>query len=958
MGRIDEQRALKLLAACRRGGIPLCFVVTATIAATLATTSALADQAIPIPVSPEFDYSQICVAPAVPAPPRNWSGWDGKSAPKVSPDAMLKDAQALYNPYSRYPRSPATAERIVHYLGQQSFPGAGRALYLYGRILADSDVAAGHAEEIVKAEKTAYERGVIEAGTFLGKIYRRGDLVSPDLSLAKTYLRNAADAGDTGAAIELVRLYATSPDLAETPDAGRMLLQRIIGKLSENLGKGDCSALTSFAEILADPDIGERDVKASVQWLAAAAKLGDIRAISLLAKRLRDGGDGIDVDRQSAEELLRTASRLGHAASSLALADMLLATTANAQAREEGLALVGQEVARGNVAAFAMRAAYYRGSYGGDPDPALERQALEKAALLPDVSAEVLERLGVVYARGLGGPPDSARAVKVQMRAFEMGSAQAAFDLYKLGSGPDAVQLDRGPLDYLKQSSDAGFAGAMRELSALYACGQGVEKDRAKANEWLEKAAAAGDSESLLELADRAFASASSDSNADGVAYLQKAAEQGDVEAMMRLSLAYASGTGTPHDETASQSWRGKAVAADAILAKLVEAKALLVPTGSMERDAPAARALLEASLSTENADVLYELGRLYVDNDPALDPDPIRAKSLFVRAAQKGNVSAMLRLVDLKVSAAEGGGSDWQQWLDSAARSGDLRVVLKQAQVEPESSRKATMLSGLLDRPLCLDKDKVQLALALQDVPQFRDKYLAMFDGLIAEKADDPAIEYQIAAFLRDERPSEQTAAVEYMKRAAEGGKREAMRELGRLYMAGRDVGLSKEEAYGWLFKAARLGDGGALESLVKMILAQQTTLDHPTLGDQEIEGVLNKLTAENSPQVAMLLARLYLRLSDSSPAFKELGKTWILKAATLGNGQAMLLASDFYATGTHGFEQSSEKSTEWIAKAADAGFRKAFEKYAIALQIGFGTPPDEARAQEWLEKSAKLSN
>lgn len=70
------------------------------------------------------------------------------------------------------------------------------------------------------------------------------------------------------------------------------------------------------------------------------------------------------------------------------------------------------------------------------------------------------------------------------------------------------------------------------------------------------------------------------------------------------------------------------------------------------------------------------------------------------------------------------------------------------------------------------------------------------------------------------------------------------------------------------------------------------------------------------------------------------------------------MLNVSDFYAAGTHGFEHSDTKSTEWLSKAAHAGYRGAFEKYAIALQIGFGTKADTEEAQRWLTKSTDLAN
>src|SRR6478736_4101760 len=120
----------KLNAVQVRGRRALCgLAVTAMLALypPIVATDAIAAPGTLIPLSPDFDYSHLCIAPpAVPAP-KNWSNWDGKSASTVSPDDMLRDAQTLFNPYSRFSRSPATAERIARYLTEVPFAGSGRA---------------------------------------------------------------------------------------------------------------------------------------------------------------------------------------------------------------------------------------------------------------------------------------------------------------------------------------------------------------------------------------------------------------------------------------------------------------------------------------------------------------------------------------------------------------------------------------------------------------------------------------------------------------------------------------------------------------------------------------------------------------------------------------------------------------------------------------------------------------
>jgi len=934
------------------------FAATLALCAPALVTVALAAIQTLIPLSPDFDYSHICVAPpAVPAP-RNWNHWDGRSPSTVSPDDMLQDAQTLFNPYSLFQRSPATAERIALYLSQVPFAGAGRALHLYGRILADDDNASLRADEIIRVETEAIKRGTIEAGTFLGRLYREGELVPADLKKSQEYLVAAANAGDPNAELELARLYYRNPQLAETADASRLYLNRTISKMSERLGTGDCSVLTGFADILVDPDLGLDDQQTAAQWLQAAVKLGDVRAMSTLARRyLQD--TSVAANQQQAIGLLRQASALGHSASRLTLADLLLSTSPEGSGKNEAFKLLAQEAERGNPHAYEMKAAYYRGAYGAGTDAGLELQSLQKAAVLPDVTLRTLEQLGIIYARGTAGAPNFELAKQTLTKAADLGSSRSAFELYNLASGAKpSIKLDKDPLTYLKAAADHGLGVAMSELSSLYFCGTGVEKDSAKARAWLEKAAAAGNAASLLTLADEASAKRTYDGNAAALKFLMQAAEQGDVEAMMRVSLSYRDGRGTAKDAAAAKTWHERAMTVDPGVATLTEARAALLPDIPEERDAIRARAMLEASVQTGNPDLLFELARLYIDPDPTLEPDPKKATALFVEAASKGSISAMLRLVDMKVAAADGGGADWQRWLTRANATGDLRALLKQAEVERDGDQQATIFKAALSRPLCQEKEKIQVASAIRTVPQFKQDYLGLLDQLMAEPMKDPGTEYQVARFLLDERPAERAKAIEFMKAAAEGGKREAMREIGRIYSTGEGLPVDEKSSYMWLLKSARLGDEGALQSLVTEILSQQATLDDPSSGDEKVETLLRDLAAQNSLQVATFLSRLYLRLAEGSPAFTQAAKTWTLKAATLGSGAAMLKVSDFYAAGTHGFEHSDTKSTEWLSKAAHAGYRGAFEKYAIALQIGFGTTADTEEAQRWLSKSTDLAN
>ncbi|PYU27410.1 MAG: hypothetical protein DMG32_07160 [Acidobacteria bacterium] len=58
---------------------------------------------------------------------------------------------------------------------------------------------------------------------------------------------------------------------------------------------------------------------------------------------------------------------------------------------------------------------------------------------------------------------------------------------------------------------------------------------------------------------------------------------------------------------------------------------------------------------------------------------------------------------------------------------------------------------------------------------------------------------------------PIDLTAALQWYKKAAENGDREALHNLGWMYATGQGVKASAEEAYCWFLEAAKRGETGA---------------------------------------------------------------------------------------------------------------------------------------------------
>lgn len=160
----------------------------------------------------------------------------------------------------------------------------------------------------------------------------------------------------------------------------------------------------------------------------------------------------------------------------------------------------------------------------------------------------------------------SAPRAQDEFGARDQTSVQAveslnAYAAYKLG---DYETAREAWLDLAARDNTS----AMLNLANLYAQGQGVEADPAEAIQWLEKAAALGDSRAQFELG-------MAHENGIGVErdpraaadWFREAAEQGDKEAQFNLAvmLATAYGAGlnesSPEQRTEATAWLKKAAA-------------------------------------------------------------------------------------------------------------------------------------------------------------------------------------------------------------------------------------------------------------------------------------------------------------------------------------------------------------------------------------------------------------
>lgn len=120
---------------------------------------------------------------------------------------------------------------------------------------------------------------------------------------------------------------------------------------------------------------------------------------------------------------------------------------------------------------------------------AWDRLTLAAAAGRPSAQSV----LAWMYAQGLEGKADPARAATLYLQAARAGDASAQNNvgiLFETGHG--TTRDPKLALDWYRKAAEAGFAPAQFNLGRLYAAGTGVAKDYAEARKWLEQAERGG----------------------------------------------------------------------------------------------------------------------------------------------------------------------------------------------------------------------------------------------------------------------------------------------------------------------------------------------------------------------------------------------------------------------------------------------------------------------------------
>ena len=625
------------------------------------------------------------------------------------------------------------------------------------------------------------------------KYYDKGDKVT-----ALTWFRKAADKGHTAAMNMIGRYYEEGWGGLKQDKAAALEWFR------KAADAGNEGSMNEIAEYYEQGKGGlKKDEAAALEWYRKAADVGDADAMVRISKYYVLGLGGLKKDEATALEWFRK-SGLGNLNRTDSNSQVMykIAKYYDAQLWDQATALEWYHKAAdaGNATALYNIAVYYAYGFGGlKADKAAAVEWYRKAANAGNLDA--MNMMGRYYHEGWGGlKQDKAAALEWFRKAADAGDSAALYNLagyYEDGSG--GLKADKAAaLEWYCKAADAGNADAMVRISKYYVLGLGdLKKDDKTALEWFRKSGLGNlnstDSNSQVMYKIAKYYDAQLWDKATALEWFRKAADAGNADAMYNLAIYYADGSGgLKADQAAAVEWYRKAANAGNAAAMNMMGRYYDEGWGGLKKDEAAALEWYRKAADAGNADALYNLAICYADGSGGLKADKAAALEWYRKAADKGHAAAMYEIGTYYSKGLGGLKKDEVsalEWFRKAADKGNVAAM--------------------------------ELIIAYYSKAWERLTKLKQQSGKYDANPDDAAAMNKIAKYYEKGwggLKQDETAALEWYRKAADIGHTDAMNKIAEYYEQGKG-GLKADEAAAleWYHKLADEGYTVAMNKIAE---------------------------------------------------------------------------------------------------------------------------------------------
>ena len=288
-----------------------------------------------------------------------------------------------------------------------------------------------------------------------------------------------------------------------------------------------------------------------------------------------------------------------------------------------------------------------------------QKRMLEGIKILKDLAAsgsgQGLMALGQLYAGGQGVEQNFEIAKELFEKATAAGEADAYMLLGQMSEVGKGSELNlKTALELYEKAAQGNSLSGMMRLATLYANGaEGLEKNLAKAKEWLTKAAEKEqDGTAALNLG--VILEGFEKQPVEAYKWYLKSAEQGNPTGMVSLAAMQSKGTGVEKkDPKEPFGWYEKAAQAGSPLGMYALSQAYEKGEGTAANPTDAKKWLLKAALSGSPV-AMRQVADGYRQGTLAGIKDLLASVSWFKRAIDAGDGEAVLALSAMLVSGEE----------------------------------------------------------------------------------------------------------------------------------------------------------------------------------------------------------------------------------------------------------------------------------------------------------------
>jgi TPR repeat protein/transglutaminase-like putative cysteine protease len=328
-------------------------------------------------------------------------------------------------------------------------------------------------------------------------------------------------------------------------------------------------------------------------------------------------------------------------------------------------ALYEKAILRGDAqAAYALALFYYYGN-GTPVDKARAFPLLRRAAEGDIAGAQNM--MGIYYDEGEGGitknMDEAAKWYSLSAGQYDLHGMRNFGNLLAQKSERNSPDFNRA-VSYLQQSAGMGSHAAQADL------GRKLRYQKpAFALFWTEFAAASGDKEDLLLLAEQLRTGETTLQDGERAKrILMPLAKEGNIEAQLSLGVMLEYGQGIEKNQTLALEWFQKAARQGSPVGKMRVARFYIYGDG-VEKDFKKAAGLLREAVDGGVPYASYLLAGLY-RRGQGLDADKKQAMMYYERAAAGGISDAEVAIADMFYFGKEGR-EQAVQWYRKAAQNG-----------------------------------------------------------------------------------------------------------------------------------------------------------------------------------------------------------------------------------------------------------------------------------------------